>query len=108
MRWLVTYRAIWHRGEQQYCPTANGLVTICPSPDTNCASIIDCDPAERAAGLAEDLRVFSVGPDHDQIAVEIGEIYSIVPLDGEARQEKRDFAALLTSTSATPELWPVH
>ena len=42
------------------------------------------------------------------MAVEIVEIYSIVPLDREALKEKRDFAALLTSTSATPELWPVH
>ncbi len=109
MRWLVTYRAIWHRGERgQYCPTGDGLVTILQSPETNWASIIDCDPAEWAAGLAEDLRGFRLGPEHDQMAVELVQIFSIVPLDQEARKEKRDFAALLTSTSATPELWPVH
>ncbi len=109
MRWLVTYRAIWLRGERQYSPPpAECLVTIIQSPETNWASIIDCDPAEWADGLTEDLREFRLKPDHDQLAVEIVEIYSIVPLDREALSYKGDFGALLTSTSATPELWPVH
>jgi len=54
------------------------------------------------------LRAFRLGPEHDQMAVELVQIFPLVPLDREALKEKRDFAAILTSTSATPELWPVH
>jgi hypothetical protein len=108
MRWLVTYRAIWHRGERQYCPKGSNLILMKPSAATNWASVIDVDPAEWAAALAEDLRVFRLFADHDQIAVEIVQIYSIIPLDREALSHRGDFGALLTSTSATPELWPVH
>ena len=42
------------------------------------------------------------------MAVEIVEIYSVVPLDREALSYKGDFGALLTSTSATPALGLVH
>jgi len=42
------------------------------------------------------------------MAVELVQIFSLGPLDCEALSRKGDFGALLKSTSATPELRPVH
>lgn len=108
LRWLVTYRAVWLRGERQNCPTGKGHVLIRCSPETNWTSIIDVDPADWAAGLAKELRKFRQAPKNGQMAVELIQIFSLVPLHREALKVKRDFAAILTSTSATPERCPVH
>ena len=106
--WLVAYRGVWLRGERQRRGTQKGRVLIRQSPETFWTSIITVDPAEWAAGLAEDLRKFRQHPKHDKIAVELVQIVSLIPLHREATTAKRGLAAILTSTSEKPGELQAH
>ena len=55
--------------------------------------MIDVDPAGWPAGLAEDLRDFRQRAEHDQIAVELVQTSSLVPLGRESLNEKLDLGA---------------
>jgi hypothetical protein len=99
---------VWFRGQQQRRGTRKGRLLIRQSPETLWTSMITVDPAEWAAGLAEDLRKFRQHPKHDKIAVELVQIVSLIPLHRDATTAKRCLAAILTSMSVKQGKLAVH
>ena len=108
MQWLVAYRAVWIRTDREYRPEGGGDVTIVRSPAVNTISIIDADPAEWAVGLAADFRAFAKEPKVGQIVVDLIQIFSMTPLDGEAAAQRGGLGAILAALSANPCEWPQH
>lgn len=108
VRWLVTFKGVWLRGERQHHGPQKGQVLISQSPATLWTSIITVDPAAWAAGLAKDLRKFRKHPKHNKIAVELLQIVSIVPVSRGASALKPALEVILTSTTEKPDKSLLH
>lgn len=106
--WIVTYKAVWLWAEHRNGARGTAPLVVHRSPEANWASVITVNPGKWAAALAEDARVFLQNPKQHQVAMEVIQIFSLVPLHRQVFEEKRDLEGILTSMSASHELAPLH
>lgn len=82
MRWLISYRAVWHRGERHYRPEGGGMTMTC-SPQTYAFEVVEGDPEDWTASLQDEMQAFRSAPVHGQVAVQILEVYAVTPVSAE-------------------------
>ena len=83
-------------------------MTVHPTEPIDWTSIIEIDPDEWVEGLRADLDKMRKNPEDNGLAVELLEIFCLVPLDHESAEGRKDLGTVFEIMGASPKLWLVH
>jgi hypothetical protein len=102
MHWLVTYRARWHHAWRERTEKGVGEVRVHTAKPFDCHAIIDVDPDAWVRDVRTRLGAMLEDPQDETAFIELLEIYSIEPLDEEARVSGRDLREVFGMMGGAP------